>query len=147
MKTVRITPIKKLDDNQIDHINQLIQELFGTFDHFLSKTYLNHVIRSQDSKLFGAFQNKRLVGMVLVHIYQSLSRKVAVLDELVIDQAFRGQKIGEELITAAKIWAISKNTNCLECTTRAKNKAAINFFLKLGFHNRNQKAFRLNLKN
>lgn len=146
MSTVKISPLTKIDKGQIKRINQLIAQLFGGFNHSLSETYLDRVMKNPNSKLFAAFYDGTMVGMVLVHIYTSLSRKAAILDELVVDTQFKRQKIGREMIDAAKKWAVENNADCLECTTRVKNKPAIRFFSKLGFYDRNQKAFRLNLK-
>lgn len=146
MAKFKIIPLIKLNANHVKNINQLIGELFGGFDHLLSKDHLNSIIKNPDSKIFGAFHNKLLVGMVLVHIYTSLTRRVTILDELVVDRRFIGQKIGHELIEAAREWAQKNNADCLECTTRLENKTAIRFFQKEGFWDRNQKALRLNLK-
>lgn len=146
MATVKISPLKKIDNGDLERINQLIVELFGNFDHSLSKTYIESVIKNHNSKLFAAFKNKLLVGMVLVHIYTSLSRRVAILDELVVDRRFIGQKIAHQLIESARIWAQKNNADSLECTTRLENKTAIRFFLKEGFYDRKQKALRLKLK-
>ena len=143
---IKISPLSKLDTKQILSINQLIGQLFGRFDHSLTKTYLNSIIKNPNTKLFTAVQNKAIVGIVLMHIYTSLSRKVAIVDELVVNSRNKQQKVGHKLIGTAIKWARKNNVDCIECTTKTTNKPAINFFLKLGFYNRNQKALRLNLR-
>ncbi len=84
---------------------------------------------------YGAFEGERLMGFCLVtQSYLNKQDHVAFLYNLYVDPAFRGQRVGTQLVTdimdrlskAGKIERIF-----LSCT--AKNKSAVHFYKAVGF--------------
>jgi len=52
---------------------------------------------------------------------------------LVVDEAFRGQKIGERLTLAAEDWARSKGLPVVRVRSRMSRERAHRFYLRLGY--------------
>lgn len=79
--------------------------------------------------------DSKILGMVslLYSISTALGGKVAILEDLIIHQAFRGKGLGKELLSEAI--SFSKERNCLRLTllTDFNNDRAINFYQHLGF--------------
>ena len=79
--------------------------------------------------------DNKIVGMVslLYSISTALGGKVAILEDMIIDEGYRNNGFGQELLNEAINFA--KGRNCLRLTllTDFNNDTAINFYKKAGF--------------
>lgn len=79
--------------------------------------------------------DSKILGMVslLYSISTALGGKVAILEDMIIHQAFRGKGLGKELLSEAI--SFSKERNCLRLTllTDFNNDVAIQFYQQAGF--------------
>jgi len=90
------------------------------------KNNLYYLAESQDGEAY---------GFINVHIQTLLHHcgKVAEIQELFIKQAFRGQKIGEQLVKFIEQELIALDCISFEVTAQNKRIATHEFYNKMGF--------------
>ncbi|MEI7947716.1 MAG: GNAT family N-acetyltransferase [bacterium] len=97
---------------------------------------LTQIINSPDTgRILVAETDHKVIGMVslLFSISTALGGKVATLEDLIIQEPYRKQGIGKQLIQAA--FEFAKNQECLRITllTDHTNNTAIRFYESFGF--------------
>lgn len=95
--------------------------------------FLEVTNRKEKSKVFVAYENKRILGYLIVQ--NEASRRVSHRAYLVIGvhSDARGKGIGTSLFHHTLIWANEVNLRRLELTVIADNKPAIALYQKMGF--------------
>jgi ribosomal protein S18 acetylase RimI-like enzyme len=86
-----------------------------------------------------------IVGLLVVSVVPTLSGVRAHLDDVVVDQAFRGRGVGEALVRAALDHARAGGARSIELTSRQERQAAIRLYERIGFRRRDTGVFRLDL--
>jgi len=76
-------------------------------------------------------EDRRLMGLLDVQIESW--RRVARVWNLLIDEEYRRQGIGTELMKKAKEFAREKDCRAMTVETQTTNWPALNFYLKMGF--------------
>jgi ribosomal protein S18 acetylase RimI-like enzyme len=76
-------------------------------------------------------ENKRLIGFLDVEIESW--RSVAKVWNLLVDEGYRRQGIGTDLMARAKAFAREKDCRAIVVETQATNWPALNFYLEMGF--------------
>jgi ribosomal protein S18 acetylase RimI-like enzyme len=97
---------------------------------------LTQIMNSPDTgRILVAETDHKVIGMVslLFSISTALGGRVATLEDLIIQESYRRQGIGKQLLHAAMDFA--KNKGCLRITllTDHTNNTAIRFYESLGF--------------
>lgn len=64
--------------------------------------------------------------------YKGQNRPAICMKELYVDESYRGQKIGEQLMNALKIEAKQNNCNQIKWTVAPWNKARQKFYERIG---------------
>lgn len=77
----------------------------------------------------------KIIGMVslLYSISTALGGKVAILEDMIIDKAYRNKGFGKELLNEAIHFSRSRNCLRLTLLTDFNNNTAINFYKSVGF--------------
>ncbi len=80
-------------------------------------------------------QNDQIAGFLSMVFYRSFLHKVgsALINELVVDEAGRGQGIGKRLVEAAIAEARKRGMDEIEVSTEVDNLAAREFYRRVGF--------------
>jgi len=91
---------------------------------------LNEIIEKGHS--FGAFKNGELLGWIICEL-RNWNRSFYV-ENILVDEKFRGQKIGEGLIKQAIDEAKKLNCRIVELETQNTNYSAVRFYSKSGFN-------------
>ncbi|MFH1046885.1 MAG: GNAT family N-acetyltransferase [Patescibacteria group bacterium] len=89
----RITPEDHMDVNLV---NQLITQLVHD-RRLTTQEELNQIIADPLMRLFGAFDGDRLIGMRYGYFRRGLGRWMSSTHDLVVEEAYRGQGIGQLL--------------------------------------------------
>ena len=92
-----------------------------------SKTSILLVVRSPD-------QHSPIVGMLTLLIYRVPSGIRAHIEDIVVDEATRGQGIGEALIRYALNVAREAGANGVGLTTNPRREAANRLYQRVGFN-------------
>ncbi|MCZ4242672.1 GNAT family N-acetyltransferase [Pedobacter punctiformis] len=141
---------------QIKEIKSYNHEIRNTVEHFLkslqgcessiSEYQLKEIISSENSYLFFASSvHDVCIGMLTIGIYQSPTGKKAWIEDVAVDDLFRGQGIGENLITFAIQFAKQHNVDVLNLTSSPARVAANNLYKKTGFQPKETNVYRMAL--
>jgi len=127
--------------NDIDELIPLLMELFTMDIEFepderKQRSGLEQIISNSESGQILILKiDGKITGMVslLYSISTALGGKVAILEDMVIDQRFRTMGFGKELLDEAIMHA--KHCGCLRITllTDFNNDIAIRFYKQAGF--------------
>ena len=83
------------------------------------------------SKLCVTLQEDNIVALALVEFYPKT--KIAILSDIIVDEPFRGEKIGESMLnwieTEVKLWGAKS----IFLESGLQNKSAHHFFENMGF--------------
>ncbi|KKR05941.1 MAG: hypothetical protein UT32_C0019G0003 [Parcubacteria group bacterium GW2011_GWC2_39_14] len=73
-----------------------------------------------------------LIGRIVEEETGRAESKFAELEHMLIDESYRGQGIGEQLVNNFKAWAKSKGLKLIKVNVSFKNAQAIKFYNKVG---------------
>lgn len=116
--TFDLARIKELM-NQLDSSATLNEQYLykAILDGFISKTY----------------DGEKLVGMGWIFPRQTLLRRQAVVEDMIVDDAYRGKGYGQKILLELLEWAKQEGMDVVELTTNPKRIAANALYQKVGF--------------
>jgi len=79
------------------------------------------------------YDNEKLIGMGWIFPRQTLLRKQAVVEDMIVDNAYRGKGLGRELLHDLVLWARDNGVEVIELTSNPKRVAANELYKKYGF--------------
>ncbi len=79
------------------------------------------------------YDGGRLVGMGWIFPRQTLLRKQAVVEDMIVDDSERGKGLGKKILLDLLAWAKSEGVEVVELTTNPKRVAANSLYQKVGF--------------
>ncbi|MDO8582099.1 MAG: GNAT family N-acetyltransferase [bacterium] len=87
----------------------------------------------------------KLVGMGWIFLRQTLLRRQAVIEDMIVDAAWRRQGIATEVMKKLLLWAKKQAIEVVELTTNPKRVHANQLYRKVGFrlHTTNHYLLRL----
>ena len=147
--------IRKAVEADSENIFRLMKEL-AIFEKYIdSFTISPDIVRNSgfrksppDFYCIVAEDNNELVGILVYYFlpYTSLNRPAVYMKELYVTEPYRGQKIGERLMTALKKEATLNNCKQIKWNVAPWNAAGIHFYEKVGAReNRDWLNFELNV--
>lgn len=78
-------------------------------------------------------ENGKLLGMGWIFPRQTLLRKQAVVEDMIVDDSQRGRGLGEKILLELLQWAKDQGVEVVELTTNPKRIAANGLYQKVGF--------------
>ena len=79
------------------------------------------------------YDGEKLIGMGWVFPRQTLLRRQAVVEDMIVDPEYRGKGYGEEILLQLLEWAKKEGMNTVELTTNPQRLAANSLYQKVGF--------------
>ena len=88
-----------------------------------------------DRCIMVAEQNQQIVGMCSAQILVSTAEggRVALIEDLVVEDAFRGQGIGKGLLLAIEGWSIAQDVRRLQLLADRNNTRALEFYKSMNW--------------
>ena len=102
------------------------------------KQFIQKTITDEDSQIFVAAEEGKVVGFVSVYEKKShefnfiVQHKYAHLMDIIITKEYQGKGIATKLMNAVKQWALDRELDHIELTVAANN-SAVNFYIKSGY--------------
>lgn len=137
----RIVPDKPFDEKEINRL--LAQQSPGTIQRTIEDGELREALSNPLFFMFVAVERdeasiKRYLGMATIFFQRNIARWIAEIHDVVVDEAFRGHKIGEaltkKLMETAHEFSKERNIKLkLFLTSRPSRVAANSLYQKLGF--------------
>lgn len=130
------------DDFNLDELNLLMQQLCTTCDP-LATEKLEFLLQAPGSKLFVALnENQQIIGTVSLGIYQIPTTLRCWIEDIVVDEKYRGQQLGEQLVLHAISVARDLGAHYIDLTSRPERVAANKLYQKMGFERRITNVYR-----
>lgn len=141
---ISIERLKAYSLGLAETLNNLLKQLDNTAIP-LTKTDVKDIIISSASRLFVArrMDNKQIIGMLTLIIFRIPFVKKGLLEDIVVDEKYRGKGIGTKLIATAISQAHKEGVKYLDFTSRPERVTANRLYKRLGFKKRETNVYRL----
>ena len=109
----------------------------------LTETMFRQLIDSENSHLFFLMKEGQIAGMLTVGIYYSPTGGKAWIEDVVVDETFRGQGLSKRLVAHAIEFTQSKQIPLLMLTSNPKRIAANKLYQAMGFSRKETNVYRM----
>ena len=112
----------------------------------LTEEMFNQLLASPNSHLFFLLKDEQIAGMLTVGIYHSPTGGKAWIEDVVVDESFRGQGLSKLLVAHAIEFTKSKQIPLLMLTSNSKRVAANKLYQTMGFERKETNVYRMKFK-
>jgi ribosomal protein S18 acetylase RimI-like enzyme len=109
----------------------------------LTEPMFRQLLESANSHLFFLMKDEQIAGMLTVGIYHSPTGGKACIEDVVVDETFRGQGLSKLLVTHAIEFVKSKQIPLLMLTSNPKRIAANKLYQAMGFERKETNVYRM----
>lgn len=152
--------IEKLKDIAFDSNQKILQFIKDKLVYDLAKVkklvnQLDPSAQVNEQSLYKAMFNGyiakveekgKLLGIGWIFPRQTMLRKQAVIEDMIVDESQRGKGLGEKILLDLIGWAKKEGIEVIELTTNPKRIAANSLYKKAGFKLHETNHYLLNLK-
>lgn len=139
--------IRTATEHDLEAINQLFWELDSDAirfqpDHFQrcvrENGYLQDILHSQNSDFLLAVADNKTVGFSLIFEKETkglsllVPCRYAYIQDFIVNEAYRNQGIGTQLMEASKQWAKDRDLEYLRLSVFPVNESGIRFYKRHG---------------
>jgi ribosomal protein S18 acetylase RimI-like enzyme len=129
---LEIRPADRVDDELVAAFADLIPQLSSSSTPPTAAA-LQAIVDSPDSVLYVARLDGRVVGSLTLAFYRIPTGLKAWIEDVVVDDAARGQGVGEAMNRAAVAEAAHRGAKNVSLTSRSSRAAANRLYQRLGF--------------
>lgn len=139
--------IEILKKTQIDNrIQQQVEKLYNQLNADIRQRPLHQVLQDDNHVIIGAcWVDQKIVGIALLATYKVISGHRGLVEDVVVDEAHRGEGIGRKLMEKLLEEARHQGLDEILLFTGHHRKAAINLYKSLGFNLRESGLYNLKL--
>ena len=109
----------------------------------LTEEMFHQLLASPNSHLFFLLKDGQIAGMLTVGIYHSPTGGKAWIEDVVVDETFRGQGLSKQLVAHAIEFVKSKQIPSLMLTSNPKRIAANKLYQAMGFSQKETNIYRM----
>jgi GNAT superfamily N-acetyltransferase len=109
----------------------------------LTESMFRQLVESTNSHLFFLIKDEQIAGMLTIGIYYSPTGGKAWIEDVVVDEAFRGQGLSKLLVAHAIEFTKSQQIPSLMLTSNPKRIAANKLYQKMGFERKETNVYRM----
>ncbi len=133
-----------VDDELIEAFDRLIPQLSSSSPP-PSRDHLSAMVDSEDTVLYVARVDGRIVGSLTLAFYRIPTGTKAWIEDVVVDAEARGHGLGELLNRAALDEARARGAKDVSLTSRPSREAANRLYRRIGFEPRETNVYRVTL--
>lgn len=134
--------IKTVDDKQAKRVNELLNMLHSS-PVSIEKERLNHLLKDDEFNLFVAENEEHTtIGMLTLTCCHTLAGEKAWIEDVIVDERFRGQGAGRALIRTAVRHAEDAGYSVVYLTSNPARTAARSLYRSEGFEEYETGVFR-----
>ena len=111
----------------------------------LTEDMCRQLFDSENSHLFFLMKDEQIAGMLTVGIYHSPTGGKAWIEDVVVDESFRGQGLSKLLVAHAIEFTKSMGIPSLMLTSNPKRIAANKLYQAMGFERKETNVYRMKL--
>jgi NAD+ diphosphatase len=110
-----------------------VRELISDLDSNAAVNEQSLYLAKLNGYLATRYDGEKLIGMGWIFPRQTLLRKQAVIEDMIVDSVYRGKGLGRELLNDLVVWAKENGVEVIELTSNPKRIAANELYKKHGF--------------
>jgi ribosomal protein S18 acetylase RimI-like enzyme len=141
---IEVQEVDEISDDVVEAFHRLIPQLSAT-SAVPTADQLRQMAVSDATVLFIARRDGIIVGLLTLVVVRIPTGLRARIEDVVVDEAARGQGIGAHLSRAAIERAAAQGVRTVDLTSRPTRTAANRLYESLGFHERETRVYRYNL--
>ncbi len=122
-------------------VNRLLRQLSSRAPQ-VSESELVEIVDSVNTRLFVARRDEAVLGMTTLVLVRIPSGVRAIIEDVVVDEAGRGQGIGRRLVLTALEAARGAGVASVDLTSRPSRTAAHRLYRSVGFEPRDTTVYR-----
>jgi ribosomal protein S18 acetylase RimI-like enzyme len=145
MAAFEIETITAITPSVADSIAALVRQLSSSAKAPARKE-LETMINASGTVLLAARQSGNLVGMLTLITFAIPTGVRAIIEDVVVDERYRGQGIAEALTKEALVLADAAGARTVDLTSRPSREAANRLYQRLGFQKRDSNVYRYTLR-
>lgn len=139
---IKVLELRRATPKSLKEINSLLPQLSRTPNQ-LSISSLNSILRDKNTYLIVAKEGTQIIGMATLILTITPNGKRAKVEDVVVDEKYRGKGIGEKLSKKLIAIAKSKRVRRIELTTGQRRIAAHKLYEKIGFKKVDSDVYRI----
>lgn len=136
--------VKKANKKTLAAINYLLPQLSSTAKS-LSGRQFQEMVRDKNNFFMGVWDKEKMIGMGFIVFILTPVGLRARLEDMVVDEKYRGKGLGGTLIRRLIAEAKKRKARWIEFTSRKDRIATNRFYKKFGFKLRDTNIYRLSL--
>jgi ribosomal protein S18 acetylase RimI-like enzyme len=145
MAAFEIETITAITPSTADSIAQLVGQLSSSAKA-PTQDELETIVNAPGTVLLSVRQSGRLVGMLTLVIFAIPTGIRAIIEDVVVDERYRGQGVAQALTREALVQAAAAGARTVDLTSRPSREAANRLYQKLGFQKRESNVYRYTLR-
>lgn len=124
-------------------------EVLGRALHEDERTFsaeqLDEILHNNTAIMMVAKDGEKIIGMATLYVIPKVGSRNGLLEDVVVDAAYRGQGLGEKLVSSVIETGRERKLKSIFLTSRAVRVAAHKLYEKLGFEIKETDVFKLSL--
>ena len=137
-----IIEIKTYSQEYHEAMQRFLNQL-TTSPMVLTESMFHQLLDSENSHLFFIMKDEQIAGMLTVGIYYSPTGGKAWIEDVVVDETFRGQGLSKLLVAHAIEFVKSQQIPLLMLTSNPKRIAANKLYQAMGFERKETNVYRM----
>ena len=137
-----IIEIKTYSPEYHEAIQRFLNQL-TTSPMVLTESMFQELLKSENSHLFFIMKDEQIAGMLTVGIYHSPTGGKAWIEDVVVDETFRGQGLSKLLVAHAIEFVKAQQIPSLMLTSNPKRIAANKLYQAMGFERKETNVYRM----
>lgn len=142
MEDLIFIEVKEVRTEYIDSINNLLGQLTSSPKE-MNEALLRTIVESDRTHLFLAYIGNQMVGMATLAAYVIPTGTKAWVEDVVVDNNFRGKHIGKKLVNHVVEYTKKYSPCSLMLTSRPMRVAANKLYQSVGFEKRETNVYKI----
>ena len=137
-----IIEIKTYSPEYLEAMQRFLDQL-TTSPMVLTESMFQELLKSENSHLFFIMKDEQIAGMLTVGIYHSPTGGKAWIEDVVVNETFRGQGLSKLLVAHAIEFVKAQQIPSLMLTSNPKRIAANKLYQAMGFERKETNVYRM----
>ncbi len=137
-----ITALTQTSPEDLEAIRNLAKKIGNNYKELTTEDF-DDMVSSPNITVLVAKAGEKIVGMITVLIYRIPYVRKAYIDDLVIDEAYRGKGIAKQLMQHAIDLSKEKSAAYIDLTARPRRAEGNSLYESFGFQKRDTNVYRL----
>ena len=137
-----IIEIKTYSPEYLEAMQRFLDQL-TTSPMVLTESMFQELLKSENSHLFFIMKDEQIAGMLTVGIYHSPTGGKAWIEDVVVDETFRGQGLSKLLVAHAIEFVKAQQIPSLMLSSNPKRIAANKLYQAMGFERKETNVYRM----